>query len=79
MTNNSETTGPDLEMASESQTLEYQDVGETPFIYKALNPTTREFRLLRLLPSRDFSSQIQCELFHSSLDDCPPYKALSYV
>ncbi|KAF2684624.1 HET-domain-containing protein [Lentithecium fluviatile CBS 122367] len=38
-----------------------------------------EFRLVILLPSPDFESQIECRLEHAILGQCQPYEALSYV
>jgi hypothetical protein len=49
------------------------------FSYQPLDSPRREFRLLRLLPSQNFSTQIQCELFHAPLYGSPAYEALSYV
>jgi len=47
------------------------------FDYEA-NPLS--IRLLRILPSEDFSSDIQCEIFHATIGkDCPSYDALSYA
>jgi hypothetical protein len=44
--------------------------------YRQLNPD--EFRLLRIRPSC-FGTNLQCDLFHASLDKPPPFEALSYV
>jgi hypothetical protein len=49
------------------------------FCYHELDHESREFRLLRLLPSVEFDAEIHCELFESSLDNCPSYEAISYV
>ena len=49
------------------------------FGYHELDHESRAFRLMRLLPSVDFDAEICCELFESSLDNCPRYEALSYV
>jgi hypothetical protein len=47
--------------------------------YKPLNKEKREIRLIRLLPSEvQDSSQVQCTIFTTSLDDPPMYGALSY-
>jgi len=48
-----------------------------PFEYSPLG--TREIRLLELLPSPHFNSDIHCKVFSSSLESHPPYEALSYV
>jgi hypothetical protein len=48
-------------------------------LYGPLDRETREFRLLRISPSEDFKAPIRCKIFHSSLDKCPEYEALSYV
>jgi hypothetical protein len=52
-----------------------------PFVYKALDLSDefREFRLLKLLPANDFNGDIQCEIFHCTLDERPEYESLSYV
>ncbi|KAJ9151264.1 HET-domain-containing protein [Pleurostoma richardsiae] len=39
----------------------------------------RHFRLLKLMPGGLDEPPAQCEIFHSILDDYPPYEALSYV
>ncbi|ORY18413.1 heterokaryon incompatibility protein-domain-containing protein [Clohesyomyces aquaticus] len=39
----------------------------------------KQFRLLILLPSVDFDSEIECRLWHATLGACRPYEALSYV
>ncbi|KAH6723599.1 hypothetical protein BKA61DRAFT_727461 [Leptodontidium sp. MPI-SDFR-AT-0119] len=49
------------------------------FRYAPLDHNTHQFRLLRLLPSSAFNSDIRCEMFPSTMDECPPYEALSYV
>jgi hypothetical protein len=49
------------------------------FRYHELDHESRAFRLLKLLPSVDFDVEIHCELFESSLDNCPSYEAVSYV
>jgi len=47
------------------------------FDYEA-NPLS--IRLLRILPSEDFSSEIQCQIFHAKIgQNCASYDALSYV
>ena len=47
--------------------------------YTPLAKNKDAFRLLRLLPSNDFSAEIVCEVFESDLDGHPEYEALSYV
>jgi hypothetical protein len=54
-------------MPQDNRPLEYRLLGK------------HEIRLLELLPSPDFHSEIHCRIFHSSLDNHPPYEALSYV
>jgi hypothetical protein len=46
--------------------------------HRPLDTTKNEIRLLRVLPG-EFFSPILCELFHTSLDNKPPYRTLSYV
>ncbi|KAN0092470.1 Heterokaryon incompatibility protein (HET) domain containing protein [Hyaloscypha variabilis] len=53
--------------------------GATRFTYRPLSHSSKELRLLVLLPSANFSDQIECRLHHSSLQDNPQYEALSYV
>ncbi|KAK0113803.1 hypothetical protein ONS95_014052 [Cadophora gregata] len=53
-------------------------------IYRPLSPSTREIRLLRILPEQPGSlllgpDPISCVLSHVSLDDKPTYHALSYT
>jgi len=52
---------------------------EDPAFYRPLDRESREFRLLCLAPSKDYTAPIQCKIFHSSLDETPKYEALSYV
>ncbi|CZR67422.1 uncharacterized protein PAC_17321 [Phialocephala subalpina] len=48
------------------------------FIYRALDPSRSEIRLLQLEPGvRD--ADIHCSLVHTFLEDKPPYEALSYT
>ena len=50
--------------------------------YSSLLQKPNAIRLLRLLPSKDESADIQCELFDYSLDEsygAHLYEALSYV
>lgn len=46
-------------------------------MYKPLDLTKNEIRILRLLPQNN--GGIECTLFHASLNDEPNYEALSYV
>jgi hypothetical protein len=52
---------------------------EAPPLYSPLDRERREFRLLHLLASKDFTAPIRCKISHYSLDKCPRYEALSYV
>lgn len=47
--------------------------------YTYLDPTTRDIRLLVLLPSQEKSAHIKCLLTQVSLDETPVYEALSYA
>jgi hypothetical protein len=51
------------------------------FIHEKLSQgqSSRQFRLLRILPAGNLADDIRCEIFHSSLDDHPVYEALSYT
>jgi hypothetical protein len=49
------------------------------FAYDELNPSKNEIRLLRLRKRTSYLGQISCEAFHTSLDNPPAYKALSYA
>jgi hypothetical protein len=48
-------------------------------LYEPLERTTREIRLLELLPAKDPTANIRCILRKVSLDTKPIYLALSYV
>jgi hypothetical protein len=48
-------------------------------IYRTLQKTTSEIRLLQILPSRSARSTVNCRLSTVSLDDSPDFVALSYV
>ncbi|KIW00848.1 uncharacterized protein PV09_07608 [Verruconis gallopava] len=47
------------------------------FVHQALDLDRTQIRLVRLLPSRDYS--VSCEVHVFDFNDCPPYEALSYV
>lgn len=47
-------------------------------VYLPLSADQREIRLLRLSPGQ-FQDAIHCSLSNFSLNECPPYEALSYV
>lgn len=49
-----------------------------PYAYQVLNVEQRQIRVLTLLPG-NWHDPISCELEAVSLDDDPPYFALSYV
>jgi hypothetical protein len=42
-------------------------------------PWARHIRLIRLLPSKDFEADIQCQILRASLNKHPEYEALSYA
>ena len=46
--------------------------------YRPLDPSKREIRLLNVLSSDRFSSQVKCSISTTTLDDDPEYAALSY-
>ncbi|KAH8893566.1 hypothetical protein GQ53DRAFT_839988 [Thozetella sp. PMI_491] len=48
-------------------------------IYRPLDKSNREIRLINILPSSDTESDVCCELFTTSLNSKPRYSALSYV
>ncbi|CZR56296.1 uncharacterized protein PAC_06184 [Phialocephala subalpina] len=48
-------------------------------IYKALDASKREIRILQILPSEQDDATVQCVLHTVSLDDNPDYLTLSYV
>lgn len=48
------------------------------FPYKTYSTTGRYFRLLTLISEAQDDSLIECEMDHYSLDELPPYTALSY-
>jgi hypothetical protein len=47
--------------------------------YTPLDPSHKSIRLLRLQRAPDSSWPIRCKLFHTTLEDAPPYVALSYA
>jgi hypothetical protein len=49
------------------------------FTYKALSEDKNEIRLLRIHKQKPSSDQIECDIFHVSLDSTPSYNALSYA
>jgi hypothetical protein len=51
------------------------------YVYEPLNDQqgANQIRLVKLLPSYDFTSDIRCRIFKMSLKDSPPYEALSYT
>ncbi|TPX18337.1 uncharacterized protein E0L32_011748 [Thyridium curvatum] len=49
------------------------------FTYRPLNTARHEIRLLHLLPAKDFNEPLRCELDLTTLQDAPPYEALSYT
>jgi hypothetical protein len=53
--------------------------GAIPFQYSPLNYDRDEIRLLQILYSPSEDDFIHCHLIHTSLNDAPPYHALSYA
>ena len=53
--------------------------GRQALVYRTLQQTTSEIRLLQILPSASARSTVNCRLSTVSLDDSPEYVALSYV
>ncbi|KAF4627528.1 hypothetical protein G7Y89_g10626 [Cudoniella acicularis] len=51
----------------------------TPYIYRPLNSSLRNFRTARLHPAANFSDPIHCDLIEAELGYGPKYEALSYV
>lgn len=60
------------------QEIEPREIREDAYVYQPLDlkEEFREFRLLRLLPAKDFHDEVRCELFYSPLE---AYEALSYT
>jgi hypothetical protein len=60
-----------------------QVVKRIPYRYSSLSPGNDRIRLLRLMPNKDETADIQCELFEYSLQNSGKgphlYEALSYV
>lgn len=48
-------------------------------LYRSLDQSQRQIRLVTILPSEDDEGQVACQLETVSLDDDPEYAALSYV
>jgi hypothetical protein len=55
------------------------NVYDCQFAYKALSEDKNEIRLLRIYKKKPTSDQIECDIFHVSLDSTPSYNALSYA
>lgn len=53
-------------------------LGSVLYAHISIQPEKRNFRLLRILAGSG-SQIISCELYQASLEDPPPYKALSYA
>ena len=53
-------------------------VPKSPYSYLTLPEGGRQLRLLEVLPSSDLDDSILCRLAHYSMDELPPYTALSY-
>ncbi|RDW64068.1 hypothetical protein BP5796_10570 [Coleophoma crateriformis] len=47
--------------------------------YRLLTPGKNEIRLMKVLPAANSTDTIHCELLHTTLDEAPPYQALSYT
>jgi hypothetical protein len=47
--------------------------------YSALDPSSQSIRLLRLFPSEGDDYLMECDIFHTTLDQAPPYISLSYT
>lgn len=66
-----------------SATVLYNVTKRTPYRYSSLPPGGDSIRLLRLMPDKDETAPIQCQLFNYSLQESSkgthPYEALSYV
>ena len=60
--------------------LAFPPLKSLPFQAFDYEANALSIRLLRILPSKDISSEIQCEVFHAVIGhNCPSYDALSYV
>jgi hypothetical protein len=51
----------------------------TSYVYQPLDDATQSIRLIRLQPALNFESDVQCEIYHVTLDTQPIYEALSYA
>jgi hypothetical protein len=51
----------------------------TSLQYQSLNKERNEFRILKILSEPDGSDMVRCNMNTCSLDDSPPFYALSYV
>ena len=56
-----------------------ESLGSIPRLYKTLNSSLQEIRLVTIHPSADFNSEIICHLTHTTLTSGTKYEALSYV
>jgi hypothetical protein len=48
-------------------------------LFSPLHDEKNQIRLISLLPKPSIEDEVSCDLITVSLDDCPPYEALSYA
>ncbi|CZR63673.1 related to heterokaryon incompatibility protein het-6 [Phialocephala subalpina] len=65
--------------AYRQHSMEKKPLGYRDYHYTPLDGNRHSIRLLRLLPAPDNSWPIRCKLFHTTLENAPPYIALSYT
>jgi hypothetical protein len=73
---------PSITIQTQVQVLQYYHIIMSQYSYSSLPSGSHSIRLLRLMPQKDETADIQCELFEYSLQDsCGThlYEALSYV
>jgi hypothetical protein len=51
----------------------------TSYVYQPLDDATQSIRLIRLQSAFSFESDVQCEIYHVTLETQPIYEALSYA
>ena len=71
-----------IEIPMEAGTADVDNIRYIPHdyrLYKPLDKSKKEIRLLRILPAQSSKDELVCCLVRADLDDRPPYDALSYT
>ncbi|PMD21763.1 hypothetical protein NA56DRAFT_645560 [Hyaloscypha hepaticicola] len=63
----------------EANSLSLPECRATSYVYQPLDDATQSIRLIRLQPALSFDTDVQCDIYHVTLDTRPIYEALSYA